>query len=259
MVRHFALRFRWKRWEKKLITNRTILLIDDEAQIRRVLRTSLTAQGANVLDVQSGEEALDLLRERTVDLVLLDLNMPGMGGLETCRAVRSGWDMPIIILSVREADHDKVEALDAGADDYLSKPFSFDELMARIRAAFRRTGFATDTTPKRISVPNLEIDFEQRKVVAGGKTVRLTPTEFDILRYLVSQANRPVPHRKLLLAIWGPESGDQIEYLRVFINQLRKKIEPPGPKPTFITTEPRLGYRFVLENAPVPAETVLLE
>ena len=228
------------------------MLIDDEPQIRRVLRTSLTAQQANVLDVQSGEEALELLREHTVDLILLDLNMPGMGGLEACRAIRSGWDVPIIIVSVRESDRDKVEALDAGADDFVSKPFSFDELMARIRAALRRTGFATDSTPKRISVPNLEIDFEQRRVVAGGRTVRLTPTEFDILRYLVSQANKPVPHRRLLQAIWGPESGDQIEYLRVFINQLRKKIEPPGAKPTFITTEPRVGYRFVLESLPVP-------
>ena len=214
-----------------MIEKRTILLVDDEPQIRRVLRTSLTAQGADVLDVQSGEEALELLREHTVDLILLDLNMPGMGGLDTCRAIRSGWDVPIIVVSVRESDRDKVEALDAGADDFVTKPFSFDELMARIRAALRRTGFATDTTPKRVSAPGLEIDFAERRVTAGGKIVRLTPTEFDILRYLVSQANKPVPHRKLLQAIWGPEYGDQIEYLRVFINQLRKKIEPPGQKP----------------------------
>ena len=234
--------------EKGLIENRTILLIDDEPQIRRVLRTSLAAQGAKVLDVQSGEEALELLREETVDLILLDMNMPGMGGLDTCRAIRNGWDVPIIIVSVRDSDKDKVETLDAGADDFVTKPFSFDELMARIRAALRRTGFATDTTPNRISAPNLEIDFAQRRVVAGGKQVRLTPTEFDILRYLVGQANKPVPHRRLLHAIWGPEYGDQIEYLRVFINQLRKKIEPPGPKPTFIATEPRIGYRFVLEG-----------
>jgi two-component system KDP operon response regulator KdpE len=232
-----------------VISNRTILLIDDEPQIRRVLRASLTAQGANVLDVASGEEALELLREQTVDLILLDLNMPGMGGLETCRGIRSGWDVPIIILSVREADTDKVEALDAGADDYVSKPFSFDELMARIRAALRRSGFATDTTPRQISVPGLEINFELRRVVAGGRLVRLTPTEFDILRYLISQANKPVPHRRLLQAIWGPEYGDQIEYLRVFINQLRKKIESSAGKPAFILTEPRVGYRFVLPEA----------
>ena len=225
------------------------MLIDDEPQIRRVLRTSLTAQGANVLDVQNGEEALDILRRQTVDVILLDLNMPGMGGLETCRAIRKGWDVPIIVVSVRESDRDKVEALDAGADDFVTKPFSFDELMARIRAALRRSGFATDTAPKRISVPGLEIDFDDRRVVAGGKPVRLTPTEFDILRYLISQANKPVPHRRLLQAIWGPDYGEQIEYLRVFINQLRKKIEPPGAKPVFITTEPRIGYRFVLPEA----------
>src|SRR5207248_11000764 len=172
---------RWKRRRKRLIENRNVLLIDDEPQIRRVLRTSLTAQGANVLDVQNGEDALEILRRQTVDVILLDLNMPGMGGLETCRAIRKGWEVPIIVVSVRESDRDKVEALDAGADDFVSKPFSFDELMARIRAALRRTGFATDATPKQISLPNLEVDFEQRRVIAGGQLVRLTPTEFDIL------------------------------------------------------------------------------
>ena len=235
-----------------MIENRTVLLIDDEPQIRRVLRTSLASQGAHVLDVQNGEEALELLKHQTVDLVLLDLNMPGMGGIETCRAIRQGWGMPVIIVSVRESDKEKIEALDAGADDFVNKPFSFDELMARIRAALRRTGFATDTTPKEIAVPGLEINFADRRVIAGGKTVRLTPTEFDILRYLIAQANKPVPHKRLLQAIWGPEYGEQIEYLRVFINQLRKKIEPPGAKPVFITTEPRIGYRFVLPE-PIPA------
>jgi two-component system KDP operon response regulator KdpE len=229
-----------------VILNRTILLIDDEPQIRRVLRASLGSQGARILDAQSGEEALEILRQQTVDLVILDLNMPGMGGLEACRAMRAGWDVPIIVVSVREAERDKIEALDAGADDYITKPFSFDELLARIRAALRRTGFATDTAPRKISVPGLEIDFEERRVIAGGKAVRLTPTEFDILRYLAARANKPVPHRRLLQAIWGPEYGDQVEYLRVFINQLRKKIEPPGEKPVFITTDPRIGYRFAV-------------
>src|SRR5579862_7614017 len=183
---HFDSRFRWRKRGRQVIENRTILLIDDEPQIRRVLRTSLSSQGANVLDVQNGEEALDILRREPIDLILLDMNMPGMGGLDTCRAIRNGWDVPIIIVSVRDSDRDKVEALDAGADDFVSKPFSIDELMARIRAALRRTGFATDTTPKHIVMPNLEIDFEKRRVVAGGELVRLTPTEFDILRYLVS-------------------------------------------------------------------------
>jgi two-component system KDP operon response regulator KdpE len=232
-----------------VILNRTILLIDDEPQIRRVLRSSLGSQGARIVEAQNGEEALEILRQQTVDVVILDLNMPGMGGLEACRAMRSGWDVPIIVVSVRDAERDKIDALDAGADDYLTKPFSFDELLARIRAALRRSGFATDTAPRKISAPGLEIDFDERRVIASGKSVRLTPTEFDILRYLAARANKPVPHRRLLQAIWGPEYGDQVEYLRVFINQLRKKIEPPGEKPVFITTDPRIGYRFVLPGA----------
>lgn len=229
-----------------MIQNRSILIVDDEPQIRRVLKTSLGSQGARVFAVETGELALELLRHETVDVVLLDLNMPGMGGLETCRAIRAAWDMPIIILSVRDSGTDKVDALDAGADDYLSKPFSFEELMARTRAALRRTGFATDTAPKTVSVPNLEIDFENRRVVASGKQVHLTPTEFDLLRFLVVNANKPVPHRKLLQAVWGPDYAEEIEYLRVFINQLRKKIEPPGEKFVFIVTEPRIGYRLEL-------------
>lgn len=235
-----------------MIQNRSILIVDDEPQIRRVLKTSLASQGAKVLAVETGELALELLRHETVDVVLLDLNMPGMGGLETCRAIRAAWNMPIIVLSVRDSGSDKVDALDAGADDYVTKPFSFEELMARIRAALRRTGFASDTTPKTISVPGLEIDFESRRVVASGKAVRLTPTEFDLLRFLVVNANKAVPHRKLLQAIWGPEYADEIEYLRVFINQLRKKIEPPGEKFVFIVTEPRIGYRLELP-VPIPA------
>jgi two-component system, OmpR family, KDP operon response regulator KdpE len=239
-----------------VITDSTILLIEDEPQVRRVIRSALTAKGANILDAQTGEEALNLLREHTVDLVLLDVNTSGMGPVETGRAIRNGWDVPIIVISVHDSDRDKIEALDAGADDFVTKPFSIDELMARIRAVLRRTGFATDTTPHHISTPDLEVNFDERRVIAHGALVRLTPTEFDILRYLVSQANKPVPHRRILQAIWGPEYGDQIEYLRVFINQLRKKIEPPGAKPTFITTEPRIGYRFVLENAHVTKEEV---
>ena len=237
-----------------MIENRSILIVDDEPQIRRVLKASLSSQGGRVLVAENGEQALEVLRQETVDVVLLDLNMPGMGGLEACRAIRAAWNMPIIVLSVRDSGPDKIEALDAGADDYVTKPFSFEELMARIRAALRRSGFATDTTPKKISVPGLEIDFEERRVVASGNQVRLTPTEFDLLRFLVANANKPVPHRKLLQAIWGPEYSEEIEYLRVFINQLRKKIEPPGEKFVFIVTEPRIGYRLELPVAVATAE-----
>ena len=231
-----------------MIQNRSILVVDDEPQIRRVLRNSLGSQGARVVDAETGEQALELLRRETVDLVLLDLNMPGMGGVETCRAIRAAWNIPIIVVSVRESGPSKVEALDAGADDYVTKPFSFEELMARIRAALRRTGFASDTTPNKISIPGLEIDFEERRVIANGHPVRLTPTEFDLLRYLVANANKPVPHRKLLQAVWGPEYGDEVEYLRVFINQLRKKIEPNEGKFVLIVTEPRIGYRLELPS-----------
>lgn len=232
-----------------MIADRTILIVDDEPQIRRVLRNLLIGKNAAVVEAESGEEALDLLRRQVVDVVLLDLNMPGMGGFKACEAIRAGWDIPIIVISVREAEADKIEALDAGADDYLTKPFMFDELMARIRAALRRSGFASDSAPARIETTTLVVDFPTRRVVAGGQHVRLTPTEFDLLRYLVTHANKPVAHKRILQAVWGTDASDQIEYLRVFINQLRKKIEPPGPRPTFITTEPRIGYRFVLPEA----------
>ena len=229
-----------------MIENRTVLLIDDEPQIRRVLKTSLGSKGAQRTRCRQRRRSNRVASPADGRSYSAGSEYARHGRAAACHAIRNGWDVPIIVVSVRESDQDKVQALDAGADDYVSKPFSFDELMARMRAALRRSGFATDTTPQRISVPGLEVDFANRKVVASGVSVRLTPTEFDILRYLVSQANKPVPHKRLLQAIWGPEYGDQIEYLRVFINQLRKKIEPPGSKPVFITTEPRIGYRFVL-------------
>jgi two-component system KDP operon response regulator KdpE len=187
---------------------------------------------------------LTRFREFLPDLVLLDLNMPGMGGLETCRAIRETSDTPIIVLTVHGGEEEKVEALDAGADDYVTKPFGKQELLARIRAALRRSPTSTATGPRTFVSGDLEIDFETRKIRAGKKNVRLTPKEFDLLRYLVSQAGKPVPHRELLQAVWGPDYGDQTDYLRVFITHLRKKIEPNPAKPQFILTEPWLGYRF---------------
>ena len=196
------------------------------------------------MEARSGEAALLQLREFLPDLVLLDINMPGMGGLETCRAIREASEVPIIVLTVRSSEEDTVDALDAGADDYVTKPFGKQELLARIRAALRRNPAAAVTGPHAFSSDDLEIDFDTRRVKSRKKEVRLTPKEFDLLRYLVSNAGKPVPHRELLQAVWGPDYGDQTDYLRVFITHLRKKIEPNPAKPQYILTEPWIGYRF---------------
>jgi len=221
-----------------------VLVIDDEPQIRRVMRVILSGENYEVMEARSGEAALLRFREFLPDLVLLDLNMPGMTGLETCRAIRESSDVPIIVLTVRHEEEEKVEALDAGADDYVTKPFGKQELLARIRAALRRSPASPAAGPKTFVAGDLEIDFEARKIRSGTKNVRLTPKEFDLLRYLVSHAGKPVPHRELLQAVWGPDYGDQTDYLRVFITHLRKKIEPNPAKPQYILTDPWLGYRF---------------
>ncbi len=223
-----------------------ILIVDDEPQIRRVMRTTLVAQGYSVADARSGEEALDELRKERYDLVLLDLNMPGIGGLETCRLIRGSSEVAIVVLSVRSAERDKVEALDAGADDYITKPFSVPELLARIRASLRRVPFSGDVSHRVIRLDEVEINLETRRVTRGGIDVRLTPKEFDLLNYLLANPNVPIPHAKLLQAVWGPDYGQEVEYLRVFMNQLRKKLEPEPSKPRYIVTEPWVGYRFVL-------------
>jgi two-component system KDP operon response regulator KdpE len=221
-----------------------ILVVDDEPQIRRVMRVILTGENYEVVEARSGEAALLRFREFLPDLVLLDLNMPGMSGLEACRMIRDTSDVPIIVLTVRHEEEEKVEALDAGADDYVTKPFGKKELLARIRAAFRRAPTSAATGPRTFAAGDLEIDFEARKIRSGQKAVRLTPKEFDLLRYLVAHAGKPVPHRELLQAVWGPDYGDQTDYLRVFITHLRKKIEPNPAKPQYILTEPWVGYRF---------------
>jgi two-component system KDP operon response regulator KdpE len=167
-----------------------------------------------------------------------------MGGLETCRTIRETSDVPIVVLTVLREENEKVEALDAGADDYVTKPFGKKELLARIRAALRRSPLSVTGGPRTFASGELEIDFEARKIRSGKKLVRLTPKEFDLLRYLVSHAGRPVPHRELLQAVWGPDYGDQTDYLRVFITHLRKKIEPNPAKPQYILTEPWIGYQF---------------
>ena len=226
-----------------------ILVVDDEPQIRRVMRTTLTATGYEVSDARSGEEAVEKLGDEKFDLILLDVNLPGMSGLEACRVIRRETlvpDVAIIMLTVRNAEKDKVEALDAGADDYVVKPFGTPELLARIRAALRRAPLPQDSAPERISLRDVEVDFVSRQVTVRGRHVRLTPKEFDLLRYLVTHPNKVIPHRELLQAVWGPDYGDEVEYLRVFVNQLRKKIEPQPAKPRYLLTEPWVGYRLNL-------------
>jgi two-component system KDP operon response regulator KdpE len=220
-----------------------ILVVDDDPQIRRVMKATLVGHSYEVIEARTGEDALEILPKESPNLILLDMNMPGMGGIETCRAIRAGSDTPVIILSVRNTEKDKVAALDAGADDYVTKPFGIEELLARIRAALRRS--SADEELRAFQSPGLDIDFETRRVRARGADVRLTPKEFELLRYLVAHAGKPVTHRELLQAVWGPDYGDEPEYLRVFINQVRKKIETNPAKPTYIVTVPWVGYQFV--------------
>jgi len=220
-----------------------ILVVDDEPQIRRIMRVALTGAGYEVDDAKTGEEALNKVREFRPDLVLLDINMPGMGGLAACRAIRADANVAIIMLTVHDTESAKVEALDAGADDFVTKPFSTPELLARIRAALRRLP-ATQSSAGKLRVGQLTIDFTARTVAQGKTSFHLTPKELDLLRYLTQHANQAVPHRELLQAVWGPDYGDQVDYLRAFIKSLRKKIEPNPESPQYITTEPWVGYRF---------------
>jgi len=227
-----------------------ILLVDDEPQIRRVMRTTLIDHGYEVSEARTGEEALEKVREDRFDLILLDVNMPGMGGIEACRALRSGSDAAILMLTIRNTERDKVGALDAGADDYVTKPFSTPELLARIRAALRRTPLNLDEAPLRITLEGeIDVDFQSRRVIVRGREVRLTPKEFELLRYFVAHPNKTLTHRELLQAVWGPDYGHELEYLRVFVNQLRKKIEPRPAKPRYLLTDPWVGYRFHLPES----------
>jgi len=218
-----------------------ILIVDDEPQIRRIMRTTLTGAGYEIDDARTGEEALEKVRQFRPDLVLLDINMPGMGGLAACRAIRADPNVGIVILTVRNSEADKVEALDAGADDFITKPFSTPELLARIRAALRRV---PQIAAGKLRIGELLIDFGARTVTRGSAATHLTPKELDLLRYLTQHANEVVPHRELLQAVWGPDYGAEVEYLRVFIKNLRKKVEADPEHPEYITTEPWVGYRF---------------
>ena len=220
-----------------------ILVVDDEPQITRVLRTSLSTHGYDIRVANDGETALEIMKDWTPDLVITDLAMPNMDGLELCRKLRASSHIPIIVLSVRGEERTKVQALDAGADDYVTKPFGIEELLARVRANLRRIRVSEETNPL-IEVGDFYIDLSAHKVAVDGREVHLTPKEFDLLVYLARHAGKVVTHRALLSAIWGGQSTEQVEYLRVFVGQLRKKLEPETSSPRYIVTEPWVGYRF---------------
>jgi two-component system KDP operon response regulator KdpE len=222
-----------------------VLIVEDDAGIRQSLFETLTALGFVIGEAGNGEEALSRLRMIDYDAVLLDINMPGMGGIETCRRIHHSFPLiPIIMLTVRDEEDDKVEALDAGADDYVTKPFQIRELTARLRSAIRRSKTPTIPSDSTVVIGSLMLDPDRHRVEKMGQEVRLTPKEFAMLRYLMEHAGRPVPHNRLLISVWGSEYGNEREYLRVLINQLRKKIEDDPARPAYILTESHIGYRF---------------
>jgi two-component system KDP operon response regulator KdpE len=219
-------------------------VVDDDPQTRRVMRTSLVEQEYEVADARSGQDVLDRVRAERYDLVVLDLDLPWIAGLDTCRKIRMFSEVPIIVTTARAGEKDKVAGLDAGADDYVAKPFSMPEMLARIRATLRRKPQYAEQGTKRVRLGKIEIDFLSRRVITPTKQLRLTSKEFDLLSYLAAHPNRPITHRELLHAVWGPEFGEQHEYLRVFINRLRKKIESSPKEPKYLLKEPWVGYRL---------------
>ena len=226
-----------------------ILIVDDEPQITRVLSMACTAQGYSVKSAADGMAALDLLKHWAADLIVTDLSMPNLGGVELCRAVRKLSNVPILVLSVRDQEKIKVQALDAGADDYITKPFQMDELLARIRAAFRRASYASaDDKNAAVAIGDFQIDPASRQVYLRDHELHLTPKEFDLLYTLALHPDRVLTHRTLMTSVWGAYNLDQPESLRVLVGQLRKKIEP-ADKPHYILTEPWVGYRFMPEGA----------
>jgi two-component system KDP operon response regulator KdpE len=222
----------------------TILLVDDQEAMRRALRTTLSSFGFSIYEAGSGEEAIETVRSKTVDAVLLDVNMPGMGGISACTALRfASPALPILMLTVRDGQEDIVKALDAGADDYITKPFHVRELTARLGAAVRRSRILSPPT-KIFRTGEIEVDPTRRTVRKGGLPVRLTPKEFDLLHCLMRHTGMPVSHARLLREVWGPEYGNELEYLRTFIRQLRLKLENDPANPAYLLTEPCIGYRL---------------
>lgn len=221
-----------------------ILIVDDDLQIRRLLRITLRAARYQIDTAPSGKEALEMMKDQQYHLVLLDLNIPGEDGFELCATLSAISEAEIIIVSVRSTEKDIVAGLDAGASDYVVKPFRMPELLARIRAALRRNLASLESGPQRLTFEGVEIDFRDRRLTVDGRNVRLTPKELEVLHYLASHPDKPLPHREILSAVWGPEHSEHHEYLRAFIKQLRKKIEPEPRRPKYLITEPWVGYRL---------------
>jgi len=222
-----------------------VLVVDDERAIRRYLHAALIAQGYTVFEASCGKDALNMTVADRPDMIILDLGLPDLDGVEVTRQLREWTQIPIIILSVREQESDKINALDAGADDYLTKPFSSGELMARLRAALRHT--TQTTTEPAFEIDNLKVDLTRRIVTAAGKEISLTPTEYDLLRILVQNAGRVITHRQLLRQVWGTAYETEAHLLRVNMSNLRSKIEPDPTRPKYIITEPGVGYRLRAE------------
>jgi two-component system KDP operon response regulator KdpE len=221
-----------------------ILVVDDEIEIMRALQRSLTAHGFEVFTASTGEDALIAITNHRPDLMLLDLGLPGISGLEVCKRVREQSSLPIIVLSVKDAERDKVRALDLGADDYVPKPFGMDEVLARIRVALRHTAQVSSGTEPSFLVGPLKVDFAQRQVLVNGKEVKLTPTEYDLLKVLIKNSGKILTRQMLLSQVWGTGYGTESHYLHVYIGQLRRKIEPDSAHPRFILTVSGVGYRF---------------
>ncbi len=225
-----------------------ILVVDDEPEIRRALTVGLNDRGYRTTAVTSGEEAVAAVEQSRPDVVLLDLAMPGIGGIEAARRIRSRWSVPIIVLSVMGDERDKVAALDAGADDYLTKPFGMEELLARIRVSLRHAAAIASGVEPVYRSGDLMIDVGRRLVTLGGEELHLTPTEYDVLKYLAAHAGRVVTHAMVLRAVWGPEYGDETQLLRYTILQLRKKLHDDPVHPKYLFTDPGIGYRFRVDG-----------
>ncbi len=226
-----------------------ILLVDDETSIQRALVPLLRSRGYDVEAAATAKDALAAIEERGPDLVILDLGLPDMDGLDVCTKVRDRWEMPIIVLSARGAEQQKIAALDRGADDYVTKPFGPEELLARVRVALRRTLAGDEAASGQVAHGDLVIDFDRRRVIRKGEEIRLTPKEFELLTLMAARPGQVLTHRVILKKIWGPNAVDQPEHLRVLMGQLRKKIEPDPAQPRYLLTEPWVGYRFAEDPA----------